>query len=344
MWLRPRPRSPHLPFSHLGLGTGRVQSMGKALPSTCCEDRRDEETPTLREGGSGQQPELTALWPPAPASSSAPEVHPVVEPEAQPGPTGPLTGSRAVSHRESPGASAEPRSHPEPAHPLPRLPESLTRLRRPSLAPTWGGGSCCGSIFQMRKLRRRVTRQLFKAGAGVGGRRGGTCRRPAGLRGRLSCAWGGVRFGISCCSSPLSGVGGQAVPGWEVSLEAPHPAHLVFLFPCKSDARRTWLRPCCFLPCPGSRDPLSGEILSACPRWILELAPGGTGGPGGQSRVPRIGPEGWGLPPLGPASVPSPQHRFPTRSFPLAHLPTLHSTGGVRQQKGDRKEVRTSRS
>ena len=96
MWLRPRPRSPHLPFSHLGLGTGRVQSMGKALPSTCCEDRRDEETPTLREGGSGQQPELTALWPPAPASSSAPEVHPGVEPEAQPGPTGPLTGSRAV--------------------------------------------------------------------------------------------------------------------------------------------------------------------------------------------------------------------------------------------------------
>lgn len=145
----------------------------------------------------------------------------------------------------------------------------------------------------MRKPRRGATRQLLGGGWGGVGELGR-------LRGRLSCTWGGVRFGISCCSSPLSGVGGQAVPGWEVSLEAPHPAHLVFLFPCKSDARRTWLKPCCLLPCPGSRDPLSGEILSACPCWILELAPGGTGGPSGQSRVPRIGPEGWGLPPLSP--------------------------------------------
>ena len=126
----------------------------------------------------------------------------------------------------------------------------------------------------MWKLRPRAARQLCKnwvgrkVAAGEGG--AGTCRP---LR-------GGARLGISCRSSPWSGVRGQAVPGWEVSQKPPRPPHLVFLFPCKSDARRTWLRPCGCLPCPGQGTLIWRDFIcvsSGSWSWPLEVqeAPGG---------------------------------------------------------------------
>ena len=94
-------------------------------------------------------------------------------------------------------------------------------------------------------------------------------------------------------------------------------------------------RPHCFLPCPGSMDHLSGKILSACPCRVLELAPGGTGGPDGQSRGPGIDPEGWGLPPGDPPLSPSPRQGLPTEPFPLAvcHRPAPCCTGQVTRRE-----------
>ena len=170
----------------------------------------------------------------------------------------------------------------------------------------------------MWKLRPRAARQLCKnwvgrkASAEEGG--SGTCRP---LR-------GGARLGISC-SSPWSGVRGQVVPGWEVSQKPPRPPHLVFLFPCKSDARRTWLRPCLpWLPSmPRSRDPYLERFYLHVLR-VLELAPGGTGGPGRAIKVPRI------VCRVGPLSLPPYTASPGGLSAWLCHLPAPHGTGGVR--------------
>lgn len=89
-------------------------------------------------------------------------------------------------------------------------------------------------------------------------------------------------------------------------------------------------------------DRLSGEILSAWPCRILELAPGGTGGPGGQSRGPGTDPEGVGPPTWGPTSVPFPPGRASLQSLFLllfVTCPLSVAPGCVRQLRGSQKRA-----
>ena len=163
------------------------------------------------------------------------------------------------------------------------------------------------------------------------------------VEGRLSCWVGpGSEFPVAPRLRAVSPAG-RCQAGKSLWSLHTHP-HLVFLFPCESDARR-WLKLTarCFRPRPGSMDHLSGEILSARPCWILELAPGGTGGPGGQSRRQAL-TRGVGPPALGPASAPFPQALPPYGSFPsCCHLPDLCSTGMRQAMKRSRKQQKQSR-
>lgn len=178
--------------------------------------------PHSEREAAGQQPEPTALWPPAPASSSAADVHRGVEPAVQPGPTCPLTGGggggggRVVPDREQPGASAEPRSPPESAHPLPPLAESIPRLCSPHL----GRGLWLWLRFSDAETETQGDRAAVRWGPGWGGGVGAPPRPPL-----LHVGWGQVwnfllLFTFEWCRRPggarlgsLSGSSTPSTPG-----------------------------------------------------------------------------------------------------------------------------------
>lgn len=119
-------------------------------------------------------------------------------------------------------------------------------------------------------------------------------------QGHLSCQVGpGLEFPVTPRLWVMSPAG-RCQAGRSLQRFHMHP-HLVFL------CQESWLK-LVALPSP-SRAGVKGSFIwrdLICASLMLELAPGGTGGPGGQSKVSGIGPEGWGLPSLDPPPSLSP--------------------------------------
>lgn len=196
--------------------------MEKALPSTCCEDRRGEDPPTLREGGSrtaarahgtvATSPSLQLGCRCASRGGACCAAGPYVSPHGGGG----GGGGRVVPDREQPGASAEPRSPPESAHPLPPLAESIPRLCSPHL----GRGLWLWLRFSDAETETQGDRAAVRWGPGWGGGVGAPPRPPL-----LHVGWGQVwnfllLFTFEWCRRPggarlgsLSGSSTPSTPG-----------------------------------------------------------------------------------------------------------------------------------